>query len=78
VLVSFIEFVAKKLKKMIDIDEMNIRPMALADLNLADIANAKRLQTQNNYLSYAVVILGIAVFSLWHYASIKDAPGNKW
>ena len=62
---------------IVDTDKLGIRPMASADINLAAIYNVKYLQTQNKYLSYAVVILGIAVFGFWYYASLKDAPSTN-
>lgn len=64
--------------RIVDTDKLNIHPMTEADIDLAAIDNAKRLKTENKYLIYTVVILGIAVFGLWHYASLKNAPSNKW
>lgn len=69
----FIQF-----EEMRDIDKHNIRPFAAKDIDLAAIDNTKRLQTENNYLIYSVVILGIAVFGFWYYASLKNAPISQW
>lgn len=33
---------------------------------------------KNKYLSYAVVILGIAVLGIWYDASIKENSDNQW
>ena len=67
-----------KLKNMVDIDNLNICPIALDDINLADINQAKKLQKQNKHLSFLAIILSLTVFGLLYYHSIKETSAKNY
>lgn len=66
---------------MIDIDLHNLRIVSPRQLDLVQVENVQRIETENKHLKYALVVMGVvfisAIIYSMHYHNKSSDNKNK-